>query len=121
MSMQEIRFKAVGARLSPQPQHSHVTERKETALRRDGAKLLRLETAALQWRCKSKSGRMIKELPRQLEFFGKRGRQRLHAKRFCGVMTAVKNVHAQFLRQRVRPVRAFAGDESVHAFLGGAF
>ena len=34
-------------------------------------------------------------------------------------MAAVKNVDAQFLRQRISPMRPFAGDKSVHAFLGG--
>ena len=43
-------------------------------------------------------------------------RQRLHAERFRRVMAAVKNVQAKFLRQRISPVRAFAGDERVHAF-----
>src|ERR1051325_11141964 len=31
-------------------------------------------------------------------------------------MAAVKDVDAEFLRQRVRPMRSFAGDERVNAF-----
>ena len=34
-------------------------------------------------------------------------------------MAAKKNIHAQFFRQRVSPVRAFAGDVGVHALGGG--
>ena len=36
-------------------------------------------------------------------------------------MAAVKNIHAQFLRQRISPMRTFAGDEGVHAFAAGEF
>ena len=36
-------------------------------------------------------------------------------------MAAVKDIQAQFLRQRVSPMRPFAGDERVHAFLRGLF
>ena len=36
-------------------------------------------------------------------------------------MAAVKNIDAQFLRQRVSPMRPFAGDERVHAFLRRLF
>ena len=36
-------------------------------------------------------------------------------------MAAVKNIQSQILRQRISPVRAFAGDERVHAFARGQF
>ena len=64
---------------------------------------------------------MIQEFPRQLEFPGKMRRQRLHAESFRRVMAAVKDVQSQFFRHRKSPLRPFAGDERVHAFIGGNF
>src|ERR1700743_1357730 len=67
----------------------------------------------------SKPGRVIQKLPGQLEFFGQRGGQGFYAKCLRGVMTAVENVQPQFFRQGKCPMRAFTGDERVHAFARG--
>ena len=47
--------------------------------------------------------------------------QGFHAKSFRGVVAAVENVQAQFLRQRISPVRPFASDEGIHAFFRRPF
>src|SRR5579859_4584691 len=47
--------------------------------------------------------------------------QCFHSKCFRRVMAAVENVDAELLRQRVSPVRAFAGDKRVHTFIGCEF
>ena len=62
------------------------------------------------------TGRMIQKLPRHFELPGKLRRQRLHPEGFRGVVAGVKNIQAEFLGERIRPVRPFAGDERVHAF-----
>lgn len=43
------------------------------------------------------------------------------AEGFGCVMTAVENVEAEFFGHGVGPMRSFAGDESVDAFVGGFF
>ena len=68
---------------------------------------------------RSKPGRMIQKNPRHAKFFGQFRRQRFDPEGFRGVMASVKDVQAQFLRQRIRPVRPFARDERVHPFRGG--
>ena len=55
--------------------------------------------------------------PGDAEFFGQRRGEGFDSESFRGVVAAVKNVDAGILGQRMRPVRAFAGDEGVHAFL----
>jgi hypothetical protein len=54
---------------------------------------------------------VIEEFSRQLEFFGKLRRQCFHAEGFRCVAAGVKNIQPQFLRQRISPVRAFAGEK----------
>ena len=46
-------------------------------------------------------------------------RKRLHAKRLGRVVATVKNVDPQLLGQYGGPVRAFAGNKSVHALGSG--
>ncbi len=46
--------------------------------------------------------------------------ERLHSKRFGGVMATVKNVHSQLFTECVSPVRPLAGDQRVHTFLRGS-
>ena len=43
------------------------------------------------------------------------------AEGFSGVMASIEDVHPQLFGQRVSPMRAFAGDEGVDAFLRGSF
>ena len=62
---------------------------------------------------------IIQEGPGDAEFSGEVGGEGFDAEGFSGVVAAVENIHAEFLRQAVSPVRAFASDESVHAFGGG--
>jgi hypothetical protein len=47
--------------------------------------------------------------------------ERFHAERFCRVVAAVENVDSKILGERKGPVRAFAGDESIHTFPRGDF
>ena len=44
-----------------------------------------------------------------------------HAERLRRIVAAVKNIQPQFLRQSKCPVRTFAGDECVHAFIHRQF
>jgi len=48
-------------------------------------------------------------------------RQRFDAERFRRVMAAVKYVKAEFLRERVSPMRAFAGDKRVYTCFSRLF
>ena len=64
---------------------------------------------------------MVEKHPRHAEFRSQMRRQRFHAEGLRRVMAAVKHVNAQFLGQRIIPVRAFAGDERVHAFVAASF
>lgn len=61
---------------------------------------------------------MIEEGPAEAEFFGEVGGEGFGAESFGGVVAAVKNVKAEFFGHGVGPMRAFAGDEGVHAFIG---
>src|SRR5437879_11134909 len=67
----------------------------------------------------SQSAGMIDERPGDFESFRQMRRQCFHPERLRGIVSAVKNVHAQLLSQRESPVRPFAGDEGVHAFARG--
>src|SRR6516165_5551801 len=58
---------------------------------------------------------MIEERPWNFKSSGKMSREIFDSEHFGRVMAAVKNIDAQFLGHGVGPVRAFAGDESVHA------
>jgi len=59
---------------------------------------------------------VVQEDPGQIEPAREVGGQRLDSEGFGRVMAAVKDVYAQFLRQRIGPMRPFAGDEGIHAF-----
>ena len=56
------------------------------------------------------------ESPRHSKFFSEMRSERLYAECLGGVMATVERIHSQFLSQRVSPMRAFTGDESVHTF-----
>ena len=64
---------------------------------------------------------MIVETEREAEPLSQVPGQRLHSHRLGGVVTGVKHIDAELNRVEVGVVRPFAGDESVHAFVGGQF
>lgn len=64
---------------------------------------------------------MVEEDPGQFEFAAECCGQGFDAESLRGVVAGVENIEAQFFRERVGPVRAFAGDEGIHAFGGGLF
>lgn len=61
---------------------------------------------------------MIHKFPRDAKLRLNVRRQSLHAKGLRGVMATVNEIDAQFLRERVAPVRSLTGDEGVDACFG---
>src|SRR4051812_5405800 len=59
---------------------------------------------------------MIEEDPRDSEAAGEGRGQNLHAERFGGVVAGVKDIHSQFFRHCVSPMRPFSGNKSIDAF-----
>jgi len=64
---------------------------------------------------------MIQKAPRQPEFFRQDSGQGLHPKRLGGIVAAVEYIQSRVLGQRMGPMRAFASNESVHAFAARNF
>src|SRR5687768_3482166 len=61
---------------------------------------------------------MVNEVPWQFESAREMFGKGFNPESFGCVMASVKDVHAKFFGQRIRPVRALTGDERVDAFLG---
>jgi hypothetical protein len=62
---------------------------------------------------------MIEESPGELVAFAEVSRERLHAESLGGVVATVEDVDSGFFSGGEGPVRAFAGNEGVDAFLRG--
>ena len=61
---------------------------------------------------------MVDKLPWQGCFFGKQIRESLHSKGLRGIVSGIEEVHPQFLRRRVGPMRPLPGDECIDAGSG---
>src|ERR1043166_2893275 len=66
------------------------------------------------------SRRIIHKRPRQVELLSQFPGEGFGPERPGGVMAAVEQIQAEFLRHGISPMRPLARDERVHTFLGGS-
>ncbi len=64
---------------------------------------------------------MVKEGPGEFKFLREVGGEGFDPERFGGVVATIEDVDAEFFGHGVGPMRSFASDESVDAFVGGFF